>query len=208
MAILAIAKNRKDEGGKPFILQYFVRGAAVCALSILCVLGTSQHRVRAGAYSEKEVKAAFLYKFTGFVEWPPASFPSEDTPFLIGVLGEDPFGTILDDIVRSKKAKNRDLQVKRSNDAADLKNCHIVFICSSEKQRLKALFNEFKGTGILTVGDTDNFAELGGIINLVPVDSRIGLEVNVDAAKDAGLKISSQLLNLAKVIQGKDGGKT
>jgi hypothetical protein len=181
--------------------------AVVCALSTVCGLAAMNEHIKADAYKEYEIKAAFLYKFTGFVDWPPAAFPADDTPILIGVLGEDPFGTSLDDIVRNKKAKNRDIQVKRSNEAADLKNCHIVFVCSSEKGRLKTLFSDFKGTSVLTVGDTNSFAKLGGMINLVPVDNKIGLEINVAAAKNAGLAISSQLLNLAKTVYGKEGDK-
>jgi hypothetical protein len=184
------------------------RTAAVCALASLCVLIAAGGPVGAQAYTEYQVKAAFLYKFAGFVEWPPAAFPAEDTPIRIGVLGVDPFGTVLDETVNGKKAQNRTIEVKRSSLVAELKDCHIIFVCASEKERLDVIFSDLRGDSILTVGDTEDFAKLGGIINLMPVKGRIGLEINVDAAKDAGIKISSQLLNLAKVIEGKDGGKS
>jgi len=182
------------------------RMAAVCALNLLGILGAAV--AVADGYTESEIKAAFLYKFTGFVEWPDSSFPDKDTPFRIGVLGEDPFGKILDDTVRGKKAKNRDILIKRSGDANDLKECHIVFISSSEERRLRTILDEFKKSSALTVGDTEDFAKDGGIINLVAVDNRIGLEVNVDAAKDAKFRISSRLLKLAKIVRGAKGGES
>lgn len=151
-------------------------------------------------YSESEVKAAYLYKFSGFVDWPDTVFSSDKAPFLIGVLGDDPFQSILDKTIEGKKAKDHPVAAKRSNIPSDLKECHIVFISASEKNRIESIIAEFATEPVLTVSDSEDFVKQGGVIGLVNIDDKIRFEVNLDAAKKAGLKISSQLLDVARVI--------
>ena len=156
-----------------------------------------------GPQREYELKAAFLYKFAGFVEWPAESFPETDTPIRIGILGDDPFKTALDDMVRTKTVRERRLEVLRSGGAEELKQCHIVFVTASKAGEIGTLSDMFNKAHILTVGDTKGFAEGGGTINLVKEQDKIRFEINTESAQSAGLKISSQLLGLARIVKTK-----
>jgi hypothetical protein len=173
--------------------QIFLIGSVVCALAI----GTPAQSPTAGEY---QVKAAFLYNFAKFVEWPSSSFSDASAPLRICVFGQDPFGQELRDITHEKTVNGRKLQVDQIVDVAQAKTCHILFVASSERMQLKRIFESLRGTDVLTVGDTKGFAELGGIINFVLENDRVQFEVNHKAAEQAGLKISSKLLNVAKLV--------
>jgi len=154
---------------------------------------------------EYQVKAAFVYNFAQFVEWPPEAFPEGQTPLVIGVLGEDPFGAYLDEIVRGEKVNNRPLVVERYRRVEDIKTCHVLFISQSEAGRLEQVLASLRGRNILTVGDAEGFAQRGGMIRFLTEKNRIRFRINVDAAKAANLTISSKLLRLAEIITpGKD----
>ena len=153
--------------------------------------------------SEYLIKAGFIYNFAKFVEWPTAAFPQSDSPIVIGVLGTDPFGNTLDRIVEDKKIGTRGFIVKRykwSKDLKDLRDCKILFVSASEKAHIDEIVQVVKGLPILTVGETPGFAERGGMIRFTLEDNRVRFEVNVDAAHEADLNISSRLLTLAKII--------
>jgi hypothetical protein len=153
------------------------------------------------AYSEYQIKAAFIYKFATFVEWPKEALPPAEAPFKIGVLGKDPFHETLEQTLGANTIKDRKTAIERSSDPRDLLDCQIVFIADSESGRIKETIELFKGHRILTVGDMDGFAVAGGIINLVNDGKKIRFEVNVDAARRAALKVSSSLLQLAQVVK-------
>lgn len=157
-----------------------------------------------GTPAEYELKAALLFKFTLFVEWPDEKLPKERTPFLIGVLGEDPFESLLDKTVAGKKTKGKKVKVKRSKEPEDLLDCHVVFISSSEDKRLAKILPLFRDSHVLSVGEMRGFAERGGIINLIKVAEMIRFEINNEAASEAHLKISSQLLKIAKIVSSAD----
>lgn len=151
---------------------------------------------------EYQVKAAFLYNFAKFVEWPPESFPETSSPIVIGILGADPFGETLDQTVQDKMVRERKLSIERSSQIENLKQCHILFISSDEEARLPRIFTALKGKSILTVGENRRFARNGGMINFLIKSNRVRFEINQEAAEQAGLKISSQLLKVAeKVIE-------
>jgi hypothetical protein len=153
--------------------------------------------------SEYLIKAGFIYNFAKFVEWPSATFSQPDSPIVIGVLGTDPFGSVLDRIVEDKKIGARGFVVKRykwGKDLKDLKDCKILFVSASEKAHIDEILQSVKGQPILTVGETPGFAERGGVIRFTVEDNRVRFEVNVDAAHQAELNISSRLLTLAKII--------
>src|SRR5881396_2379465 len=116
---------------------------------------------------EYQLKAVFLFNFAQFVEWPPQAFPDRQVPLVIGVLGEDPFGSFLDETVRGEKVNNRPLAVQRYRRVDEIKTCHVLFISGSEANRLEQIFNGLKGRNILTVGDFDGFARRGGMIRFV-----------------------------------------
>ena len=154
--------------------------------------------------SEYLIKAGFIYNFAKFVEWPSTAFAQPDSPIVIGILGTDPFGTIIDKIVQDKKVGARGFVVKRLKWGADLKElstCKILFVGASEKAHMDELVQIVRGLPILTVGETPGFAERGGVIRFVLEDNRVRFEVNVEAARQADLTISSRLLTLAKIIQ-------
>jgi hypothetical protein len=155
---------------------------------------------QAPSVSEYQVKAAFLFQFTQFVDWPPDAFPARQAPLVIGILGEDPFGTFLDETVRDEKTNNHPVAIQRYRRLEDVKNCQVLFVSRSEAGRMGEIVAAFKGHNILTVGDADAFADRGGIIQFVTQENRIRLRINLEAAKAANLTISSKLLRPATVI--------
>ena len=156
--------------------------------------------------SEYLIKAGFIYNFAKFVEWPSAAFAQPDSPIVIGVLGTDPFGSVLDRLVQDKKIGPRGFVVRRYKwgkdlkDLKDLRDCKILFVSASEKAHADEIIQLVKWLPILTVGETPGFAERGGVIRFTVEDNRVRFEVNVDAAHQADLNISSRLLTLAKII--------
>ena len=174
-----------------------------CLLSAMA-LGGHTEALDSSDSSEYLIKAGFIYNFAKLVEWPTASFAQPDSPIVIGILGEDPFGATLDRIVADKKINGRGFAVKRvkwSRDFKDLRDCNILFVSSSEKEHIESVIDAMKGLPILTIGDAPGFAKRGGIINFMLEDNKVRFEVNVEAAKHADLTISSRLLTLARIVQ-------
>jgi hypothetical protein len=157
------------------------------------------HRARAQSASEYQIKAAFLSKFAGFVQWPSEM---DDGPICIGIIGVDPFGHFLDQGVEGETINGRQLQVRRFQSVAEVGRCQILFISSSESGRLREILNRLQGKPVLTVGDMRGFCESGGVINLKLIDSAIRLEINVAAGQRVGLRFSYKLLRLAKITPG------
>lgn len=150
---------------------------------------------------EYQLKAAFLYNFAQFTEWPTNAFPNDKSPLVIGVLGTDPFGKTLDDTVRGEKINGREILIRRFNRVDDTMDCHLLFISQSESDRLEQIFKTLKDRSILTVGETDAFIEKGGIIRFATEHNRIRLRINPEAARQAKLVISSKLLRLADTVR-------
>src|SRR6267378_1758058 len=149
---------------------------------------------------EYQVKAVFLFNFAQFVEWPTNAFPEAQTPLVIGVLGEDPFGAYLDETVRGEKVNDRPLVVQRYHRVEEIKACHVLFISRSETENLEPIFTNLKGRNVLTVSDAVGFAQRGGMIRFVTEKNKIRLRINLEAAKAAGLTISSKLLRPAEIV--------
>jgi len=150
---------------------------------------------------EYEVKAAFLYKFASFVEWPS---PADTAPPCIGVLGEDPFGAILDRVVQGKFVNGRPLRIRRFRSGQNIAECRVLFISSSEKSRFRSVLESLR-LPILTVGDTPGFCQSGGIITMEVQNDRVHLLINPEAAGKAKLRLSSKLLSVATIVYG--GGR-
>ena len=159
---------------------------------------------RAETTPEYQVKAVFLFNFAQFVEWPAAAFTDAKAPLVIGVLGEDPFGTHLDDVVRGETVGGRRLVVQRHERAEDAVGCHILFVSRSESKRLEQVIAALRGHSILTVGDTEGFAQRGVMIRFITEKNRIRLRINLDAAKAAGLVVSSKLLRPAEIVTNRE----
>jgi hypothetical protein len=149
---------------------------------------------------EYQVKAVFLFNFAQFVEWPSAAFTSARAPIVIGVLGQNPFGSYLDEAVRGETVEDRPLEVQRYRRVDEIKTCHILFISRSEASRLGEILMALKDRSILVVGDGDDFVLRGGMIRLANAQNRIRLIINAEAATAASLVISSQLLRSADIV--------
>jgi len=150
-------------------------------------------------FDEREVKAVFLLNFVQFVEWPSSAFDSAESPIVIGVLGDDPFGRLLDDVVQGEVVKGRQVTVARFRRAGDVKTCHVLFVSPSEAGMYAQILTVLNGRPTLTVGETESFTSRG-MIRFLTERSRIRLEVNLTAAKTAGLTISSNLLRAARIV--------
>ena len=150
--------------------------------------------------SEYLIKAGFIYNFAKLVDWPANSFAQPDSPIVIGILGVDPFGTIIDRTVGDKKIGNRRFVVKRLKWGTDVRDCNILFVSSSEYGHVDEIVRAVRGLPILTIGEVPGFASRGGVINLILEDNKVRFEVNVEAAKQANLTISSRLLALARIV--------
>jgi hypothetical protein len=155
---------------------------------------------QSGGAREYQVKAVFLFNFAEFVDWPPSAFPSPQSPLIIGVLGDDPFGPYLDEAVQNERVNDRPLVIHRYRRVEDIAECHILFIGLRQPEQIQDAISGLKGRSILTVGDADGFSKLGGMIRFVVENSRIRLRINLTAAKAAGLTISSKLLRPAEVV--------
>jgi hypothetical protein len=151
-------------------------------------------------FSESEVKAVFLFNFAQFVAWPEGAFLDRQSAFVICILGDDPFGRVLDDVVKGEVVSGRALIVERFRRVEDIRTCHILFVSQFDAEQYAHIFATLVQRPILTVGDTEGFAARGGAIRFVSAQNRIRLRVNLDAAKAANLTISSNLLRSAEVV--------
>lgn len=149
---------------------------------------------------EYEIKAAYLYNFINYIDWPENTFPAAGGTIIIGVVGQSPFGAALE-VLNGKQVKGRTVALKQITDMKDLDQCQIVFINSSEKSRLPELLDKLKDLRILTVSEIDGFAQQGGVINFISERNKVRFEINPDAAHRLGLNISSELLKLAKLVK-------
>lgn len=146
---------------------------------------------------EYDLKAAFLFNFAKFVEWPPGAFASERSPLTICVYGKDPFGATLDSVVQGERVGERSLLVQRPDSLDDLGECHVLFVCRSAKDRLGEVMAQVSGKPVLTVADTDGFLRAGGVINFILEGTKVRFLIDQEAAERSGLQISSKLMRLA-----------
>ncbi len=173
-----------------------------CLLLVVGFLLISVCPVRAGEReaAEYEVKAAFLYNFAKFTEWPAGSFAGDQASLTICVLGDDPFGKAFNPI-RAKTVKNRPVVIREVADADAAGGCHMLFIAASEQPHVDAILGSLGKRSVLTVSDMKKFVQSGGMISFVMVDDKVRFEINNGAADRAGLKISSQILKLARTVK-------
>jgi hypothetical protein len=154
------------------------------------------------AVPEADLKAAFLFNFAKFVEWPAEAFPQEDSPLTIGIYGDEDFTSTLRTLIKDKKAHGRAFVVKRLTTIQEAKSCQMLFFRDAEGKRVfPALYDSIKRSSILTVGESEDFLDAGGMLNLFFEDKRLRFDVNPAPAESAKLSISSQLLRLAKNIR-------
>jgi hypothetical protein len=166
---------------------------------LLLVGGSLKLSAQPAASAEYQIKAVFLFNFARFVDWPAKAFPDADSPFVIGILGDDPFGSYLDETVRGEKVNGHPLTVQRYRRVGEIRACQVLFISRSEADRLEQILASLRGRSILTVGDTDDFAARGGMIRLATERNKVRMRINLDAVKAANLAISSKLLRVAEI---------
>ncbi len=150
--------------------------------------------------AEYELKAAILYNLPKFVEWPSDAYPDSQAPTVLCILGRDPFGSALASLVDRKVSTNRPILVRHLRETDPIDGCHVLFVSSSERRMVTQVFASVKGASVLTVGEMDQFAARGGIIQFALQEKEVHFEINRDAASREGLKISSRLLALGKVV--------
>ena len=195
--------NRLSEleyGGRGNLLKQGVAPRLTLMLAFVILVGGCPARSQERDQKEMRIKAVFLFRFTQFVEWPPDAFPDHSSPLIIGILGKDPFGHLLEQIVQNEKVQDREIVVRRVADAEKAKECHVVFIGESDRDGYVELLRQKETHYVLTVSDTEGFAEQGGAINFYVEKNKIGFEVNTESLKKAGLKASSKLLRLARIV--------
>jgi hypothetical protein len=170
------------------------------ALGLWVILLSSVYGQPSPSATEYQIKAAFLFNFVKFVEWPSDSFPSEAAPLQICVLGQNPLGQELENLTRGKTVSGRALEINHVSSLQRAKTCQLLFVSSSERRRTQEILAAMEEASVLTVGDEEGFARAGGVINFVFENDRVRFEINVDAATRARLKISAKLLALAKLV--------
>ena len=148
---------------------------------------------------EYNIKAVFLYNFARFVEWPASTLGNAETPFVIGILGDDPFRSVIDQTVAGEKIKGHPIVIQRYKTVHEIKHCHILYISAREATKLNEILFALKNKNVLTVSDMASFTATGGMIRFMTKDNKIRLQINPEAAKAADLNISSKLLNVAEI---------
>lgn len=174
------------------------RWLGAVALAVLSVFAAAQPADEAGKeFTEYEVKAAFLINFAKYVEWPDKAFPESDSPFKIGVLGPNPFGDTLKRLASDQELDGRKITIKQSDNIEELIACHIVFLPGPDRKSTSTELEIFKELPVLTVGEQAGFAEQGGTVNFVLVETKVKFEINTASANRTDLKVSPRLLRLA-----------
>ena len=151
--------------------------------------------------TEYELKAAFLFNFAKFVEWPSSAFANPQSAFLVCVLGPDPFGSALDDALLRHSIQGHAVALLRMKRTADIVGCQILFVPASERNRLPEVTAKLRGQSVLVIGENEDFASSGGVIQFALEQNHIRFLINTDAADRSGLKFSSKLLALAKIVR-------
>jgi hypothetical protein len=180
--------------------------AWVCWLIILmgfALLGlgsTSTFGAETPALKEHELKAAFVYNFTKFVEWPSSSFRDPNAPFVVAVAGNSPCTAELEKIAKERKINGRQMIIKRVTTFEAAQDAQALFISASEESRSKDWLAAVRGRSVLTIGESELFCKQGGVINFLLEGEKIRFEINIDQAEASGLKVSAQLQKLAKTV--------
>jgi hypothetical protein len=148
-----------------------------------------------------DVEAAYLYRFGNFVQWPPDAHAGNAKQFSICVLGHDPFGATLDEMVKGSAINGVPVLARRIKSAKDATGCRIAYLSSSEDHHLETDLTELRGDHVLTVSDVPDFDSRGGMIQFLLIDRRVRFEINLSNAEQSGLKLSSQLLKVAVAVR-------
>ena len=189
--------------------KVYILAALFLTLPVISI--APQARADSAQSREYQIKAAFLCNFVKFVDWPAEKLADANQPITIGIIGKDPFGKAFESgggkVVVERFESFEELEKTAEKDKAawdqklaDLRKCHLLFICDSEKSSFKEIVDSLKNHSVLTVADTESFLDAGGVINLLVEEQKVRFEVNASAAKQQNLQIRSKLLRLAKRV--------
>lgn len=149
--------------------------------------------------NEYSLKAVFLYNFCRFIDWPATAFASASDPIVIGILGSDPFGPLLEEAVQGETSHGRSIRIERFHSIREIRRCHVLFLGAGESGRLNDILGAVAGTSIVTVGETTDFVDQGGMIALTTDQNRVRLVINPNTLRNANLNVSSKLLRVAEI---------
>jgi hypothetical protein len=192
-------KWRGGYDGEPMVRQASLRKGPL-ALLVLALAWAVGVPAAPTPGMEYQVKAVFLFNFTQFVDWPAEAFARPDSPLIIGILGQDPFDTYLDDVVRGEKAGGHPIIVRRFRDIDSVRDCQLLFVGEADSRRPETVLAALRERTILTVGDSGDFSKRGGMIDFITRQGKIRLQINVETVRAARLTVSSKLLRLADIV--------
>jgi hypothetical protein len=181
----------------PFRLRAWARLVAFALIALVHVCSPAAQPTISREY---QVKAVFLYNFVQFVRWPPSAFETPEAPFVIGLIGADHFEGALDEAVAGETVRGRAIVVKRFNRLEDARSAHVLFVSDSEQGNIDRVVASLRGQPILMVSDSPGFARRGGTIGFYFDGPKLRFEINAGEAQRNGLQLSSQLLNLARIV--------
>lgn len=173
----------------------------LACVAALLLVGPFTGPAHAELTKEYQLKAAFLYNFTRFVNWPPERFPEKESPIVIGIWGTNPFGEELEKIVAERKINGRAITVRTVSSPADARSVHLMFVSAAETSRLDETLAQLHDAHVLTVGESQPFAAAAGIITFKLEGDKLRFAINLKASEQAGIKISAQLLKLAITVR-------
>jgi hypothetical protein len=193
-------RSLHDSGSMSGRATRCLTGTLVAASLVAVVLAAVPVAKGLVSAEEREIQAAYLYRFLFFVEWPEEAFANEEAPLVVGVLGRDPFGAALIPMTQ-REVQGRKIEVRRLGSAAEARRCHLLFVSTSEDQRLPGILESLSGLPVLTVGESSNFDRAGGMIRFTMRRDRVRFRVNAGPVARAGLRLSSQLLKVAEKVR-------
>ncbi|MCE0484784.1 MAG: YfiR family protein [Methylacidiphilales bacterium] len=170
------------------------------AAGLAMLFGSGVARAQDGS-REYQIKAAFLYHFAQFVKWPGTSFSDANAPFCIGILGDDPFGSALEDTVQGETIDSHPIRVRRGESLDELRDCQMIFVSHSEEGRIGEILSQLGARPVLTVSEVESFARNGGDIDFYLSNGKVRFEINPQSAERCGLKMSLQLLSLGRIVE-------
>jgi FlaA1/EpsC-like NDP-sugar epimerase len=189
---------------KPLLLKIF-KSFLVLSLTFFLSVHLFSSKAAAQETSSRAyaIKAGFIYNFTKFIKWPPPSkFSSSDNSYNICIIGDNPFGSILDRLEKKHRFKQHPLKIQLDVSQDNFQGCHILFVSFSERFNIEQIVEQTRNLQILTVGDTEGYAERGIDINLLVAKNKVKFEISKQCLDNKGFKVSSELYNLATIVRG------
>lgn len=177
----------------------FLRTTVIAVAILIAALLPQSAFAQSEPKGEYALKAVFLYNFCRFIDWPKSAFASPNEPIIIGVIGEDPFGSLLKEAVQGETSRGRAIQIEHYSKPDAIGHCHLLFVSHSEAGRMEKILSSVNGKSVVTVGETDAFLDRGGMIALTADKNRVRLHINPSLLRAASLDVSSKLLRVADV---------